>query len=452
MKYNPHEYQIKAYNWIIDHPKCGLFLAMGMGKTVVTMTALVDLIATGDIERVLVIAPKRVAEDTWSREHQKWNHLSSLRISKALGNVKQRTAALKIDADIYITNRENVMWLVESGLWDFDCVVIDELSSFKSSASKRFRTLRKVIPTCKRVIGLTGTPAPQGYIDLWSELYLLDQGARLGRTLTEYRNSYFKNMSRDPSYRIDVLVKGAEKVINKKISDICMSMTAEDYLKMPKRIDNMIPVVLSEKERSVYLEMEKKQFLEFSDDKEISVTSAASLTGKLLQLANGFIYDEDKTAHLIHERKIEALEEIIDSNPHEPIMVFYYYQADLMQLRKHFPKGRVLDTSDDISAWNKGKIPLLFAHPMSMGHGLNLQDGGHIIVWYSLVFSLEAYQQACARLMRQGQKSSTVIIHHLVTQGSVDEQVIKALHNKATTQASLIDALKERGRKWKNSI
>lgn len=447
MQYIPHDYQQKAYDWIISKPKCALFLDMGMGKTVVSMTAIADLIMIGEVSRVLVIAPKRVCEDTWTREADKWDHLSHLRISKVLGTTRQRLAALDADADIYVINRENVQWLCENHAWDFDMVVIDELSSFKTPSAKRFKALRKQITAASRVVGLTGTPAPNGYLALWPEVYLLDQGKRLGRTISSFRDTFFKNVSRDPSYGIYELLPRADKEINRRISDICMSMSAEDYLKMPERIDNIIHVRMSPAEAREYKELEQKQFLEL-DDAEITAVSAATLSGKLLQLANGFLYDTEGTAHHVHERKIEALKEIIDVNPDDNVMVFYNYKADLQSLRKAFPHSRVLDTTEDIADWNNGKIPLLLAHPQSVGHGLNLQGGGHIIVWYGLTWSLEAYQQACSRLYRQGQASQVVIIHHLVCQGTVDEQVMKALKGKAITQSNLINALKERAKTY----
>lgn len=427
----------------MQHTHCGLFLDMGLGKTVITLTAISDLIDCLDVERVLVIAPKRVAEDTWSRESQKWDHLKHLRISKVLGDARKRKKALEADADIYVINRENVLWLLANHQWDFDMVVIDELSSFKSHTAKRFKALRKEIVKADRVVGLTGTPASNGYLDLWSEIFLLDRGDRLGRTITSYRDTYFTNMSRDPSYGIYALRKGAKKVIDSKLTSLCVSMSAEDYLKMPEKIINIVPVVMSESEMNVYKTMEKNAFLEV-DSSEIESFSAAALMGKLLQMSNGFIYDAEKTPHRIHDKKLDALEEIVDCNPNDPVLVFYNFQADKDVLLERFPKARVLNTAKDITDWNAGKAPIMIAHPASIGHGLNIQEGGHIIVWYGLTWSLELYQQANARLYRQGQKSSSVIIHHLVTQGTADEQVIKALNEKNVTQESLMKALKER--------
>ena len=445
MRYVPHGYQQTAYNWIMEHDRCGLFLDMGLGKTVVTLTAVSDLIDSLDVRKVLVIAPKRVAEDTWSRETQKWDHLQHLRISKILGSPASRKKALRAEADIYVINRENVCWLIrELPEWDFDTVVIDELSSFKSPEAKRFKALRKVIVRSGRVIGLTGTPAANGYLDLWSEIYLLDRGERLGRTITGYRLEFFRNVSRDPSYGIYVEKPGAQKKINRLLEDICMSMKAEDYLKMPDRIENEIPVRLDPKEMEAYRQMEQAALLRMEDGTTIEAFSAASVMGKLLQLANGFAYDFDKVPHRIHEKKLDALEEIIDCSSGQPILVFYNFQADREALLQRFPEARILNTSQDIADWNDGKVPLIMAHPASVGHGLNIQEGGHIIVWYGLTWSLELYQQANARLYRQGQASKTVVINHLIAAGTVDEQVMRALKVKDVTQAALMRALKER--------
>ena len=448
MKYIPHRYQETAYEWIVSHERCALFLAMGLGKTVVTLTAISDLIDSLDVEKVLVIAPKRVAEDTWSRETAKWDHLKHLRVSKVLGDVKKRRAALKAEADIYVVNRENVCWLIgETRFWDYDMVVIDELSSFKSAAAQRFKALRKVIVKSRRVVGLTGTPAANGYMDLWSEIYLLDRGERLGRTIGMYRRAYFRNVSRDTSYAIWAEYPGARKRINELLSDICMSMKAEDYLQMPERIENEVYVKLSPGEMDAYQKMERLQLLRMDDGTDIMAFSAAAVMGKLLQLANGFAYDEHKGAHRVHEKKLDALAEIIDTNPGQPVLVFYNFQADRDALLGRFPKARILDTAEDISDWNEGKAPLMIAHPASVGHGLKIQEGGHIIVWYGLTWSLELYQQANARLYRQGQKSKTVVINHLIAEGTVDEQVMRALKTKDVTQAALMRALKERNGK-----
>ena len=416
-----------------------------VGKTVVTLTALNDLIWSLDVQKVLVIAPKRVAEDTWSREALKWDHLRHLRISKVLGDAKKRRAALAADADVYVVNRENTAWLVkEVRHWDFDAVVIDELSSFKSPTAQRFKALRKVIGASRRVIGLTGTPAANGYMDLWSEIYLLDRGERLGKTIGLYRAAYFRNVSRDLSYAIWTVLPGARQRIDRLLSDICMSMKAEDYLDMPERIENEVMVKLEPAEMKAYREMEREQLLHMADGAEIEAFSAASVMNKLLQLANGFAYDSLGVPHRVHGRKLDALEEIAELNPGQPLLVFYNYKADRDAILGRFPKARILDTPEDFADWNAGKIPVAAAHPASVGHGLNLQDGGHVIVWYGLTWSLELYQQANARLYRQGQRSGTVVIHHLIAEGTADEQVMRALKTKDVTQAALMRALKER--------
>lgn len=441
MKYKPHDYQVTAYNKIIDTKRVGLFLEMGLGKTVVTLTAIDELMYNRfEISKVLVIAPKRVAEDTWSRESEKWDHLQHLKISKILGSASKRQNAIKANADIYIINRENVKWLIDETDWQYDMVVIDELSSFKSRTSQRWKALRKVMPLVDRVVGLTGTPSPNGYMDLWSQLYLLDRGQRLEKTIGAYREKYFLPGMRN-GYTVFNwnLKKGAEKIIQEKISDICVSMKAEDYLKMPDRIDNFVEVNLSDQEMQKYKELEQNFILTETD---VVALNAAALGNKLLQLANGSVYDVSNTPLRIHNKKIEALEEIVDCSS-EPILVFYNFKHDLLALQKAFPKARILDTSKDIAEWNEGKIDILLAHPASVGHGLNIQAGGHIIVWYGLTWSLELYEQANARLYRQGQNKA-VIIHHLITKGTIDENVMKALQSKGNLQAELMKAINER--------
>lgn len=424
-------------------PRIGLLLDMGLGKTVITMTAIQELMYDRfEISRVLVIAPKRVAEDTWSREHAKWDHLKDLRISKVLGSARQRRAALQADADVYVIGRDNVVWLTEElRKWPFDMVVIDELSSFKNPQAKRFKALRKVIPKVRRVVGLTGTPSPNGLMDLWAEIYLLDRGERLGRTLGAYREEYFRPGARNGYVVYKWLPRhGAEEQIQKKISDICVSMSAADYLQLPERIDNVIPVRLAESELRQYRQMEQEQLLQI-DGEEIAALSAAAVMTKLLQIANGSVYSQENTVR-IHTVKAEALEEIVEATA-EPVLVFYSFRHDIDAIRDRIPDARVLESTDDIAAWNAGSIRVLLAHPASVGYGLNLQDGGHAIVWYGLTWSLELYQQANARLYRQGQEKP-VIIHHLIAEGTVDEQVMRALKNKDTSQAALLAALKER--------
>ncbi len=402
-----------------------------------------------EIARVLVIAPKRVAEDTWSRESEKWDHLNHLTISKILGDEKHRLEGMTAEADIYVINRENVKWLVdkcrEKKRWPYDMVVIDELSSFKSNRSQRFKALRTVMPLVKRVVGLTGTPTPNGYMDLWSEIYLLDGGQRLGKTISGYRERYFNPGMRNGYTVFNWILKdGADSAIQKKIEDICVSMKAADYLSMPERIDNRVEVMMSQAELKVYRQLEKEKILELSEDNVVVAPTAAAIANKLLQLANGSVYDNSGQIIRIHERKLDALEEILDCNQ-EPVLVFYNFKHDLEALQERFKElhPRILDNSRDIEEWNDGRIRLLLAHPASVGHGLNIQAGGHIIVWYGLTWSLELYQQANARLYRQGQKHA-VIIHHLITRGSIDEDVMKVLAGKGDMQAALMEAINER--------
>lgn len=402
-----------------------------------------------EIARVLVIAPKRVAEDTWSRESEKWDHLNHLTISKILGDEKHRLEGMTAEADIYVINRENVKWLVdkcrEKKRWPYDMVVIDEFSSFKSNRSQRFKALRTVMPLVKRVVGLTGTPTPNGYMDLWSEIYLLDGGQRLGKTISGYRERYFNPGMRNGYTVFNWILKdGADSAIQKKIEDICVSMKAADYLSMPERIDNRVEVMMSQAELKVYRQLEKEKILELSEDNVVVAPTAAAIANKLLQLANGSVYDNSGQIIRIHERKLDALEEILDCNQ-EPVLVFYNFKHDLEALQERFKElhPRILDNSRDIEEWNDGRIRLLLAHPASVGHGLNIQAGGHIIVWYGLTWSLELYQQANARLYRQGQKHA-VIIHHLITRGSIDEDVMKVLAGKGDMQAALMEAINER--------
>lgn len=448
MKYIPHDYQKYAADKIIQLPEVGLFLAMGLGKTVTTLTAIDELMYNlFDVARVLVIAPKRVAEDTWTTEAEKWDHLQHLKISRVLGSQKERIKALKENADIYVINRENAVWLVEQckSSWPFDMVVIDELSSFKSNQAKRFKALKQVRPLVRRIVGLTGTPAPNGLIDLWPQLYLLDRGERLGITISGYRDRYFfpgkSNGYVVYSYE---LKPGAEEAIQKKISDICISMKAEDYLQMPELTVNDIPVRLSSEEMKAYRDLEKENLLEL-DGQEITALNAASVYNKLLQMANGAVYDNEGEPVELHDKKLEVLEEILDTANGQPVLVFYNFRHDYDRLMKKFRKyvPRTLRGQQDIKDWNSGRIHLLLAQPASMGHGLNLQAGGHIIVWYGLNWSLELYQQANARLYRQGQKHG-VIIHRIIAKGTVDEEVIKRLESKDQRQESLMEAVKAR--------
>lgn len=395
----------------------------------------------------MVIAPLRVAEDTWAREAAKWDHLRYLRIAKILGPEKQRLAALNIDADIYVINRENVVWLVEhcGKRWPFDMVIIDELSSFKSNKAQRFRALRKVRPLIKRIVGLTGTPAPNGLIDLWPQVYLLDRGERLGKTIRGYRERYFVPGRRNRTTVFNWIPKPeAEKAIYDKLSDICVSMSANDWLELPERIDNFIPVQLSPEAREQYRRLERDLLLPLAGS-DVVANTAAALSIKLLQMANGAVYDENGLAKEIHNAKLEALEDILEAANGQPVLVYYSFRHDLERLQRYLKKHkpRQLKYQADIEDWNRGEIPVLLAHPASAGHGLNLQAGGHIIVWFGLTWSLELYQQANARLDRQGQQQG-VIVHHLVAEGTVDEDVKRALEGKALGQEALLSAVKAR--------
>jgi len=406
-----------------------------------------------EVSRVLVVAPLRVAEDTWSREADKWDHLKDLRISKVLGSAADRVSALHADADVYVTNRENVSWLVKFYIqqkkgWPFDMLVIDELSSFKSSQAQRFKALKKVRAVTDRVVGLTGTPAGNSLMDLWAEMYLLDRGDRLGPTLTSYRSNYFR-----PGYGNGVVVykwearHGAMQEITKRISDITMSMTAGDYIDLPDQIDSTIEISLSDKAMAAYKDMEREALLQL-DGTEITALNAAALTSKLLQIASGFIYDEDHEIKRIHTEKTDALDEIIEASD-GPVIVFYTFTADRDHLLEHY-KGRakLLKTDEDIEQWNEGKTDILLAHPASVGYGLNLQDGGHIIVWYGLTWSLEQYSQANARLHRQGQ-TKPVLVYQLIAKGTADEDVSANLKRKDRTQNALIEVLKDRREKYR---
>ena len=451
MRFVPHEYQERAIRRVVSQDKVGLFLDMGLGKTVITLTAVKQLVDDFAVTRVLVIAPKRVAEDTWTREHEKWDHLQDLRVSRVLGTPQQRIRALQTVADVYVLGRDNVQWLVQHILdtrkpWPFDMVVVDELSSFKNPQAKRFKALRKILPMVDRIVGLTGTPSPNGLMDLWAEIYLLDRGERLGKTLGWYREKWFK-----PAVQVGYVVykwaalRGAEKEIRDRISDICVSMSAADYLTLPDRIDREVPVRLSPEEMELYDRMEQEQLLQVSEDEAVVALNAAAVMSKLLQLANGRAYTDTGSVVRIHDAKAEALAEIVDVTD-GPVLVFYSFRHDLDAIRSKIPEAKELDSPEDIAAWNRGEIRVLLAHPASVGYGLNLQDGGHVIVWYGLTWSLELYQQANARLHRQGQ-SHPVIIHHLIAAGTVDEQVMRALKAKNTSQAALLAALKERSGK-----
>ena len=461
---NLHNYQKACVEHIISHPYCGVFLDMGLGKTVSTLTAINYLMNDYcEINSVLVIAPKRVAESVWEEEAEKWKHLQHLRFSKIIGSAKQRiSAVMETKADIYIISRDNIAWLCAlygGGKLPFDMVVVDELSSFKSYKSIRFKALRSARPYLKRLVGLTGTPAPNGLIDLWPQVYLMDRGDRLEKTVSRYRERYFRPGKTNGhvvySYN---LMSNSEELIHKKIKDICISMKAKDYLEMPPRTDNYIKLKMPNDIKKQYDDFEKNKVLELfnlsktnqDDITEVSAINAAALSNKLLQFANGAIYDENKQVFPIHDIKLEALKEIIDDANGQPVFVAWTYQFDrdrIMEYLKSY-KPRELKTNKDIEDWNAGKIQVMLAHPASAGHGLNLQAGGNIIVWFGQTWSLELYQQFNARLYRQGQQRG-VIIHHLIMSGTHDEDVVNALKTKDKTQNALMDSIKAKINKYK---
>lgn len=444
MKYNPHNYQTYATEFMIKKPVSAVFLDMGLGKTVITLTAINEMCRDSFlVSKVLVIAPLRVARDTWPAEIEKWNHLKGLTYAVAVGTEAERRAALLQKASVYIINRENLCWLIEdSGLpFDFDMVVIDELSSFKSHRAKRFKSLLKARPRIKRIVGLTGTPSTNGLMDLWAEFRILDLGKRLGRYITHYRQNYFIPDKRNGmvvfSYKP---LPGAEEAIYKQIDDITISMKAEDYLDMPDCIYNEVKVKLDKKERKVYNTLKKEMVVSIGAD-EVDASNAAVLSNKLSQLANGAIYSDDKKVISIHDRKLDALEDLIEAANGKPVLVAYWFKHDFERIKKRFDV-REIKSSKDIVDWNNGQIPVAVIHPASAGHGLNLQAGGSTLIWYGITWSLELYQQTNARLWRQGQKSEAVIIHHIIAEKTVDEQIMAALNRKDKTQSALIDAVR----------
>lgn len=449
MKYNPHNYQQYAIDFIKQHPVAAILLDMGMGKSSITLTAIYELMYDSfEISKVLVIAPLRVARNTWSAEIEKWDHLKGMRYSIAVGTAAERLNALKADADIYIINRENVPWMIEeSGLpFDYDMVVIDELSSFKNWQAKRFKAFMKVRPKVKRIVGLTGTPASNGMMDLFAEIKMLDMGERLGRFISQYRLNYFKpDRMNGPIVYTYKLLPGAEQRIYDKISDITISMKGTDYLQMPELISTEYKVYLDAEEQEKYELLREELVLELPGG-EVTAANAATLSGKLSQLANGAIYDDDGTVNAFHERKIDALEDLIESANGKPILVAYWFKHDLQRIEERLKKLKVvyqrLDSDESIRKWNASEMQVGLIHPASAGHGLNLQSGGNCLVWFGLTWSLELYQQTIARLWRQGQQSGTVSVIHIVTDGTVDERILKALEAKDHTQAALIDAVK----------
>jgi SNF2 family DNA or RNA helicase len=449
MRYSPHEYQRYATEYIETHPVAAVLLDMGLGKTSITLTALNNLLFDSfEVRRILVIAPLRVARNTWGAEIEKWDHLDGLQYSVAVGTETERLSALRKPADIYLINRENVQWLIsESGIpFDFDMVVIDELSSFKNHQTKRFKALMKVRPKVKRIVGLTGTPSSNGLMDLWAEFRLLDMGGRLGRFIGQYRTSYFRPDKQNGqvvfSYKP---LPGAEKQIYGKISDITISMKSTDHLQMPELINSRCTVYLSEKEDSRYAELKEELVLQLPGG-EVTAANAASLSGKLSQMANGAVYTDAGETVAVHERKLDALEDIIEAANGKPVLLAYWFRHDLERISERLHKLKIpyarLDTDSSIRKWNAGEIPVALIHPASAGHGLNLQSGGNTLVWFGLTWSLELYQQTVARLWRQGQASETVVVQHIITKGTIDERIMKALSEKDTTQAALIDAVK----------
>ena len=449
MTYEAHDYQKYATTFIEVNPVSAILLDMGLGKSVITLTALNDLLFDSfEIHKILVVAPLRVARDTWPAELEKWEHLNGLTYSVAVGTEEERLTALKSKADIYIINRENVQWLVEkSGLrFDYDTVVIDELSSFKNGQAKRFRSLMKVRPRVKRIIGLTGTPASNGLMDLWAEFRLLDMGQRLGRYITHYRNEYFTPDKRNGMVVFSYKPRpGAEERIYGKISDMTISMKASDFLRMPGLVSSEYMVRLSEKERERYDALKNDLVLALPDG-EVTAANAASLTNKLSQMANGAVYADDGSVSRIHDRKIDALEDLIEAANGKPVLVAYWFRHDLERIKERLRKLLIpfsqLDSSESIARWNNGEIPVGLVHPASAGHGLNLQSGGSAIIWFGLTWSLELYQQTNARLWRQGQESKTVVLQHIVTEDTMDKRILKALSQKDITQQSLINAVK----------
>jgi len=449
MKYEAHDYQTYATNFILEHPIAAILLDMGLGKSVITLTAVNDLLFDSfEIHKVLVVAPLRVARDTWPAELEKWEHLHGLVYSIAVGSEVQRKAALMQKADIYIINRENIEWLVEkSGLpFDYDMLVVDELSSFKSYQAKRFRSLSSVRPKVNRVVGLTGTPSSNGLMDLWAEFRLLDMGKRLGRFITHFRSDYFIPDKRNQQIVFSYKPKpGAEEAIYRLVSDITISMKSTDYLKMPECVLNEVPVRLSDKEMECYQTLKDELILSL-DGEDIDAANTVGLSNKLTQMANGAVYGEDSNVIAIHDRKLDALEDLIEASNGKPVLVAYWFKHDLSRIeerlhKRHIPFSK-LDTADSIKRWNNSELPVALVHPASAGHGLNLQSGGSTLIWFGLTWSLELYQQTNARLWRQGQESDTVVIHHLITKDTIDEKIMSALKKKDKTQSALIDAVK----------
>ena len=454
MKYIPHDYQSFCIDYLLSHPAAGLFLKPGMGKTSTSLTAAERLMYDRfEVSKVLVIAPLRVAEDTWSRESEKWDHLRHLRISKVLGSEKERLAALSVKADVYCINRENVPWLVKHyGLnWPFEAVIVDESSSFRNPSAQRFKALRKVRPLIRYIWELTGTPRPRSLLDLWAQIYLLDRGERLGKTMTEYKNRYFVPGRRNGYVVYEWIPRpGAEAEIYAKISDICVSMEAKDYLALPELVTTPRVVPLSPEVRELYEQMEREAVLELPED-VIDAGSAAAVNGKLLQIAGGAVYDEDHNVHELHAAKLDVLEDIMEEANGEPVLVAYWYKHERDRIMARFPQAVQLKDSETIAAWNRGEIPMLLVHPAGAGHGLNLQDGGHIVVWFGPTYDGELNEQLIDRLYRQGQKETTSVIY-LVAEGTVDLDAMASLEAKANGQDAMMKAIKARLEKYRKAV
>ena len=447
MIFNSHPYQQRAKEFVMDNHYAALFLDMGLGKSVIALTAASELIDSLEVERVLVMSPKSVAWNTWSEEARKWDHLNHLRLSIVMGTVKQRERALEAEADIYIINRDNVVWLCNryrDQPWPFDFVIIDESSSFKNASSKRFKALRRVRPQMRRVLLLTGTPAPNGYIDLWSQIWLLDMGQRLEKTLSSYRAKYFKPGRRSGAVIFDWILRiGAKEMISEKLSDICVSMKAEDYITVPDIVDAGMTLTFDDDTFKRYKDFEKEQLLQI-DDEMIEALTAAALTNKLLQFTSGAVYDSDKEWHAVDDTKTEALADIIE-NANEPVLVYYNYiheKERIMDALKQYRPVAFRGEPGILQKWNEQKIRVMIAHPRSVAYGLNMQQGGRIIVWHSLTWDLEIYEQANKRLHRQGQ-TKPVLLYHLIVRGTMDERVMRALKGKGDTQVSLLQQIRE---------
>jgi len=448
-----HEYQQTGTEHIINNPFCGLLMDMGLGKTISTLTALDYLMYQEfDIRNVLIIAPKKVAENVWTSEIKKWTHVRRLKTSRIIGNEMQRKAALVKTADIHIIGRDNVAWLCGlfgGSMLPFDMLILDESSSFKNPKSQRFKALRAVQPSFKRIVILTGTPAPNGLIDLWSQLYLLDRGERLGKFIGQYRDNYFTPNQRNGHIIYNYKLRAeAEQQIYDKIGDICISMKAADYLELQGRTNNYIDVIFPPEIQQRYNAFEEEQVMEIIGEGEITAVNAAALTTKLLQFANGAVYDQDRDYHVMHNLKIDTVEEIAENNSGKPILIAWSYRHDMHRLKERFKQARELKTEKDIDDWNAGKIPMLLMHPASGGHGLNLQAGGNIIIWFGQTWNLELYQQLNARLDRQGQENK-VIIHHLVAKKTIEQDVVRAISRKAEGQEALLKAVRSRVKKYR---